>query len=155
MGSGKSAVGALVARRTGADFVDLDVLVERETGKTIADIFASEGEAAFRTLEKRALERSLRPSTVVALGGGAVADDESWALLGSRAVTVYIEVPFETMWARIHAFAGRPLIAGRSRQEVEALFLRRRPRYEEATHRVNGDRPLEEVAAEVTRLWSA
>jgi shikimate kinase len=154
MGSGKTLVGALVAERSGSSFFDLDHLVEHEAGMSIADLFATAGEPAFRALEKQVLPKALKSGTVVALGGGAVMDDDNWALITDRATTVYIEVPFETIWSRIRQLPGRPLIAGRTQGDVEALYERRRSRYEQAAHRVDGDRPPGEVAADVLRLWS-
>jgi shikimate kinase len=122
---------------------------------TIAEIFATHSEPAFRALEARLLPRALQPGAVVALGGGTLIDDGNWRLVNDKANTVYLEVPFETMWQRIQARPGRPLASGRSRDEVLSLFERRRPRYEEAAHRVDGDRPAEVVADEVIKLWSA
>jgi shikimate kinase len=92
---------------------------------------------------------------VVALGGGTLIDDDNWRLVDVKANSVYLEVSFETIWQRIQARPGRPLASGRSREEVRALFERRRPRYEQAAHRVDGDRPVELVADEVVKLWSA
>jgi shikimate kinase len=155
MGSGKSLVGAEVAGRTGATFHDLDLMVESEARMTIPELFATKGEAGFRALESRVLPRALQSGAVVALGGGAIIDDANWRLVEGMADTVYIEVPFETMWGRISARTGRPLASGRSREEVLSLFEQRRPRYEQAVHRVNGDRAVEVVAAEVVKLWSA
>jgi len=63
-------------------------------------------------------------------------------------------VPFGTIWERISVGGGRPLISGRSRGEVEALFERRRSRYSQAAHRVNGERAVEAVAGEVLQIWS-
>jgi shikimate kinase len=155
MGSGKSVVGALVAGRTGAPLFDLDQMIQNEAGASIAEIFAAKGEPAFRELEARLLPGALQPGAVAALGGGSLMDDASWALVAVRAVTIYLEVPFETIWERIRKLSGRPLASGRSREEVESLFDRRRPRYEQAEHRVDGDRPAELVADEVIKLWSA
>ena len=155
MGSGKTLVGALVADRTKSTFFDVDHLVEHEAGMSIADLFATSGEQVFRTLEKRVLPRALQPGAVVALGGGVVMDDDNWALITGRATTVYLEVPFETIWRRIGKSPSRPLISGRTASEVEALFERRRARYEQAEHRVDGDRPPKEVAEDVQKLWSA
>jgi len=155
MGSGKTLVGALVAERTKSTFFDVDHLVEHEAGMSIADLFATSGEQVFRTLEKRVLPRALQPGAVVALGGGVVMDDDNWALITGRATTVYLEVPFETIWRRIGKSPSRPLISGRTASEVEALFERRRARYEQAEHRVDGDRPPMEVAEDVQKLWSA
>jgi shikimate kinase len=155
MGSGKTLVGAVIAERAEAPFHDLDSMVEREAAMTIPEIFATQGEPAFRALETRVLPRALQPGAVVALGGGSLIDDGNWRLVESQAFTVYLEVPFETMWRRIQARPGRPLASGRSREEVLSLFDQRRPRYEQAAHRVDGDRPSEVVADEVIKLWSA
>src|SRR5437764_1165401 len=78
MGSGKTLVGALVAERVHAKFFDLDHLVEHEAGMSIAEIFATSGEPAFRALERKVLPHALQGDTVVALGGGAVMDDDNW-----------------------------------------------------------------------------
>jgi shikimate kinase len=155
MGSGKTLVGAAVAVRTQAQFHDLDLMVEIEAGMTIPEIFATHSEPAFREIETRVLPRALQPGAVVALGGGTLIDDANWRLVDRIASTVYLDVPFETMWQRIKARPGRPLASGRSRDEVLSLFERRRPRYEQAAHRVDGDRLVEVVAAEVIKLWSA
>ena len=155
MGSGKSVVGALVAERTKAPFHDLDRMIEVEAGMPIPEIFATGGEAAFRTLETRVLPGALQPGSVVALGGGTLIDDSNFRLVAGLSSTVYLEVPFETMWERIRKLTGRPLASGRSREEVESLFERRRPRYEQALHRVDGDRPPAIIADEVIKLWSA
>ncbi len=155
MGSGKTVVGAMVAVRTKSNFHDLDLMVEMEAGMTIPEIFATSGEPVFRALETRVLPRALQADTVIALGGGALIDDDNWRVVQRTAVTVYLEVPFETMWERIRVRPGRPLASGRSREEVLSLFERRRPRYEQATHRVDGDRPVDVVADEVITLWSA
>jgi shikimate kinase len=155
MGSGKSVVGAIVAERAGAPFRDLDLMIELEAGKSIPEIFATGGEAAFRALEARLLHKALQPGYVVALGGGSLIDDANWQVVDRTATTVYLEVPFETMWERIRRLTGRPLASGRPRQEVEALFERRRARYEAAIHRVKADRAPDVVADEVIKLWSA
>jgi shikimate kinase len=122
---------------------------------SIADLFATAGEPAFRDFEKKVLPRALQRGAVVALGGGVVMDDDNWALISDRAVTVYLEVPFDELWARIRQIPGRPLTAGRTAADVEALYERRRSRYEQAQHRVDGDRPPGEVADEVMKIWSA
>ena len=154
MGSGKTVVGALVAQRAGAPFFDLDHIVEDEAGMSIAEIFATHSEEAFRGFEKRTLPRALQPGAVVALGGGTVMDDENWRLVSARATTVYLEVPFETIWERIRHLPGRPLLLNRTAADVEALFERRRPRYEQAQHRVDATRDAGSVADEVLKLWS-
>jgi len=154
MGSGKSVVGALVAYRASAPFFDLDFMIENEAGMTIPEVFASRGEEGFRALESRLLPSAVREGAVVALGGGTTMDDSNWQLIRDRAMSVYLELPFTTIWERIGRSQNRPLVAGRLRKEVENLFDRRRPRYEQATHRVDADRSPDDVAAEVLSLWS-
>lgn len=155
MGSGKSTVGSLVAGRAGAPFCDLDSMIENEATMTIPEIFATRSEAAFRALESRLLPDALQPGAVVALGGGTPVDESNWRLINERAITVYLDVPFRTIWKRIGPTGNRPVAAGRSREELEALLDERRPRYEQASHRVDNDRPLDLVADEVLNLWSA
>jgi shikimate kinase len=154
MGCGKSVVGLLVAQRAGAPFHDLDLLIEQEAGMSISDFFATHGEAAFRAMESRLLPTVLEPGAVVAIGGGAALDDENWRLINERSVTVFIDCEFETIWQRTSGITNRPLAAGRSREQLEALLQARRPRYLQAVHHVKGDRPADVVASEILQLWS-
>ena len=86
MGVGKSSVGRRVALRLGRQFVDTDKLVEEEAGCTVAEIFASEGEPAFRALENAAVRRALEsdPFAVIAFGGGAVLEPANVGLAHDR-----------------------------------------------------------------------
>ncbi|HKC19551.1 MAG TPA: shikimate kinase [Candidatus Dormibacteraeota bacterium] len=155
MGAGKTLVGAMVAERARARFFDLDTMVEDRAGMSIAEIFATHSEDAFRAFEKATLPQVLLPESVVALGGGVVVDDENWRLVSDRSTTVYLDVPFPVLWDRIRHFHGRPLILNRGEREVEQLLELRRPRYEQAAFRVDGTRPPRDVADEVLQLWSA
>jgi shikimate kinase len=155
MGAGKTLVGALVAERAHAQFFDLDTMVEDKAGMSVAEIFATHSEEAFRAFEKSTLPTVLRPDAVVALGGGAVMDDDSWRLVAEQATSVYLEVPFAVIWERIRHFHGRPLTLNRSAAEVEEMLRLRRPRYEQAQFRVDGTKPPGTLADEVLQLWSA
>jgi shikimate kinase len=155
MGSGKTITGALIAERSGAVFHDLDLMIEDEAGMAISDIFATRSEAAFRQIEAHLLPRALEPGAVVALGGGTQIDDRNWKVIRDRAMTVYLEASFDTVWARISGLENRPLAASTPRAKLQALLERRRHRYEESDHRVDANRPLDVVATEVLRLWSA
>jgi shikimate kinase len=154
MGCGKSVVGVLVAQRAGAPFHDLDFVIENEAGMSISDIFGTKGEAAFRAMESRLLPSLLEPGVVVALGGGAPIDDANWRLIVERSTTVFLDCGFKTIWSRIKGTANRPLLTSKSREELEALLEQRRPRYLEAVHVVDADRPADVVADEVLKLWS-
>jgi shikimate kinase len=153
MGAGKSTIGRLVAEAEGVPFRDLDDAIEMSVGMTIAGFFERRGEAAFREVEARVLRDLVDPGVVLALGGGSVLDDASWALLQERAVTVWLDGPFEVLWRRAEG-ATRPLLRDRSQAEVESMLESRRARYAEAAHRVDAGRPAPEVAAEVRRLWA-
>jgi shikimate kinase len=120
---------------------------------SIPALFAARGEAAFRALESKLLPDALRPGAVAALGGGTTMDDANWRTISERSTSVYLRLPFEAIWERIGRTEGRPLIAGRLRHEVEDLFDRRRPRYEQATFTVEADRSPDAVAADVLELW--
>jgi shikimate kinase len=155
MGSGKTVVGALVAELAGVPFHDLDFMIENEAGMAISDIFATGSEAAFRAMESRLLPVALEPGSVTALGGGTPIEDANWRLIAESSVSVFLDVPFAAIWKRVGGAMGRPLAAGRSRAELEALLEQRRPRYEQANYRVDGDRSPEVVATETLKLWSA
>jgi shikimate kinase len=154
MGCGKSAVGVLVAQRAGAPFHDLDLAIENEAGMSITDIFAIKGEPAFRAMESRLLPDLLEPGAVVALGGGAPLDEANWKIIVERSTTVFIDCGFEGIWDRIKGSDNRPLLASKTQAELEALLQERRPRYMEAIHRVDGDRPADVVAEDILKLWS-
>ncbi len=147
-------VGVLVAQRAGAPFHDLDFVIENEAGTTISEIFATRGEAAFRAMESQLLPKVLEPGTVVALGGGAPIDEANWRLILERSTTVFLDCGFTTIWDRIRGSTNRPLLSSKSRAELQSLLEERRPRYMEAIHRVDADRPTDVVVEEILKLWS-
>jgi shikimate kinase len=113
MASGKTTVGRLLAERLEWAFVDLDKLIEEGAGRTVADIFAAEGEAGFRIRETEALrEVAKRRKTVVATGGGAPCRDENIeAMLGTGRV-FWLDVSAEEAVTRAGKASGRPLLDG-------------------------------------------
>ncbi|MFZ2223428.1 MAG: shikimate kinase [Candidatus Deferrimicrobium sp.] len=152
MGSGKSSVGRELSRRFGAPFVDVDERIESAAGSTIRDLFAREGEPAFREREKAALRDALSvKGCVIATGGGAFSDEENRVLLRSYAPVVYLEAAVETLLERLAGDLGRPLLRGADREEVvRALLSRRVPGYRTADVTVRTDgRTVDEVAGQV------
>jgi 3-dehydroquinate synthetase len=123
MGAGKSSVGARVAERLGRPFVDLDLEVERRTGRSVQEHFAA-GEGAFRALEESVCADVLAAGepAVVALGGGAILSERTRSLLRARAFAVLLEVDADTAWSRV-AGSARPL--AQDEAEFRALFARR------------------------------
>ena len=133
-GVGKSAVAKLLALRLGWDWIDADVEIELRASKSIAEIFADDGEQAFRDLESTIVaELAQRPSTVIALGGGAVLREQNQAALAPCTI-VWLRASVQTILARIAAdpatAARRPnLTVAGGRTEVESLLAAREPIY--------------------------
>jgi shikimate kinase len=150
-GAGKTAVGVLVARLLGLDFVDADVVIEEAAGKPVSDIFVQDGEAAFRALE-RAAAASLIGSHpgVLALGGGAILDPGTRDLLAGRRV-VYLETGFVSAVHRTGLDGPRPVLFGNPRGRMKALLEERLPVYESLAWITvpTDDREPEEIADEV------
>ena len=130
MGAGKSTLGAQVARRLGRAFIDLDREIEERAGTTIAELFARDGESAFRALEESIAASALDTAepAVIALGGGAVLSAETRERLRRRAFTVLLDVDLDTAWQRASRSA-RPLASDEG--AFHALFQERIPTYEE------------------------
>ncbi len=155
MGAGKSTVGPLVARRVGRPFVDADHAIELAGGRPIPQIFAEDGEAAFRRLESEVLEsllgRADRP--VIGAGGGVVLAAVNRELLRRSGVTVlWLRADAETLARRVGEGEGRPLLAGGARAALQRLALERDPFYAEvATEQVSAEALPEQVAEEIVR----
>jgi shikimate kinase len=133
MGSGKSTVAAHLGRLLRRRVVRLDDAIARAAGKPIPAIFAEDGEAAFRALERRAVA-TLPPGVVADLGGGAFCDPASAARLLATGRVVFLDVSAQEAARRIGAGEGRPLAA-----RWEDLLARRRPLYLRAHLRVEVD----------------
>jgi 3-dehydroquinate synthase len=158
-GSGKTTVAALAARWLGARVVDVDGEVERATGRSVAELWAEKGEAAFRAAEREAVERlvSLPGPAVLALGGGTLEDPGSRERLAGWGEGVWLDAPAEVLAGRIgDGVAERPLLAGRDpARTLRDQAAARRSRYAALPHRVAADgRPAEAVAVAAIRAVS-
>lgn len=149
MGSGKSTVGPLLAAELGLPFADLDDDIEARAGRTIAEIFSTDGEAAFRDAEHAALRERVMQATplVLALGGGAFTFARNRELLPGAGKSVWLDCPFEVAHRRVEGFGHRPL--ARDPAQFRALFERRRADYALADIHVgsSGDDPDDIVKA--------
>lgn len=124
MGAGKSTVGRELARLCGYSLLDLDEEIIRREGRSIPEIFATEGEAHFRRRETAAL-LSLAQDVrrVIATGGGIVGREENWKLMRRMGAVVYLRVDWETLLWRLRSEQGRPLGDGQEDwQKVESLW---------------------------------
>ncbi len=128
MGAGKTAVGRIIAEQLGEPFVDSDVLIEQRLGRSIREIFSTEGEAYFRDLEHATIADLVRgPGAVIALGGGAVNDPRTRAVL-RNAMVVYLRVSYDEAISRIRGDQFRPML---SRPDLDQVYERRLPVYED------------------------
>lgn len=151
MGSGKSTVGGLLAERLGVPYRDTDADIVAATGREISDLFVDEGEPYFRELERRAVADALAGHTgVLALGGGAVLDEGTRALLAGLPVA-YLSMDVEEAVRRVGLGAARPLLAVNPRRQWRELMDARRHLYTEVARVVvaTDDRTPEEVAQAV------
>lgn len=112
MGAGKTTIGRKLANRIGYRFIDTDMLIEQSAGQSIPEIFASEGEAAFRELESQVLSQvSAYTSLVVATGGGVVTRSVNWGHM-RHGVVIWLDVPNHVLVARLSEDTHRPLLQG-------------------------------------------
>jgi shikimate kinase len=152
MGAGKSAAGKPLAEALGYRFLDADTALEQVAGRSIPEIFASDGEAGFRALETAVLGQITGwHSLVVATGGGVVTRPENWGHL-RQGLVVWLDAPAELLLQRLSSDpTPRPLMQATDQQaRLQALLKQRRPLYAQADLTVSqGGEPVEQVAANV------
>jgi shikimate kinase len=131
MGAGKSSIGRRLAHALELPFRDADEEVERAAARSISDIFDELGEAAFRDGERRVIARLLEePPHVLATGGGAFMNADTRALIGQKAVSVWLKADMEVLLRRVSRRTDRPLLReGDPREVLEALARERGPVY--------------------------
>lgn len=143
MGVGKTSAGRRLALRLGRPFIDIDRVIEERAGKTVPDIFAEEGEPAFRVLEAEAVREALDSDTwaVVAFGGGAVLDPATRDRARKAALVVWLQAPPRELARRVAAAqarsggSARPLLTHRPAETtLEILAAEREPAYRAAAH---------------------
>ena len=154
MGSGKSTVGRCLSRRLELPFTDTDSRIEKEQKRSITDIFASEGEEAFRRMETQVLcairEEGVR--RVVSTGGGLPMREENRRIMKEAGTVVFLRVRPETVYARLQGDTTRPLLQKADpRAEIQRLLSERNPFYEEGADLIVDvdSRTPEELAEEI------
>jgi shikimate kinase len=151
MGSGKSTVGALVAARTGRVFVDVDIVIAEETGKTVRELWEEGGETAYRSLESDAVLRVLASDTPSALAapGGVVLDPAVRAALAGS-VVVWLRTRPTTLAGRVHAGDHRPLLGDNPAETLAAMADERSELYRKvATATIDTDGLTPDAIADV------
>ena len=134
MGAGKSTI----ARGLDPNYLDMDALIEKRLGMSIADFFAEKGEVAFRKIESEVLAELLETNQVVSTGGGVVISQRNRDLLKTNSDNIYLKADFETLYQRIAADRDnqRPLFLNNSKEELATIFQERQAWYEELASRV-------------------
>ena len=147
MAAGKTTLAQALARRLGWLSEDVDALVETRERRTVADIFARDGEAYFRSIERQVI-LSLIPirHSVVATGGGTFVDADNRAAINADGVSVWLDVPLEVLLTRIPADGRRPLAS--DRLQMAMLYESRRLAYQQARIRLDASRARAEELAE-------
>jgi shikimate kinase len=156
MGTGKSTIGRLVAEHIQYGFVDTDELIQERLGRSISDIFAQEGEAAFRRYEKQALEcLSQRTNVVISAGGGLAADPANMESLKGHALVFWLVASPETIWERVQTQTHRPLLRGPDPMgKIRELLAAREPSYRQADVFIHsGLRSPKEVAQQIAHQF--
>ena len=151
MGAGKSSVGRILARRLGRCLVETDDMIAAKEGASIPEIFAAKGEAHFRAAEEEMLGLlALKTDEVIATGGGLPCREGRPARLRALGTVIWLSGDFDALYRRALAAGERPMLAGRSRADVEALYQSRVPFYAQADFAVDTTAlGPDQVAAEV------
>lgn len=158
MGVGKSTVGRLVAAERGCAFEDTDHAIERETGRKVAELFASVGETGFRRTETEVLDRLLGDDIdrVVSCGGGIVTVAENLDLLAQRATVVWLTASLDVLARRVGDGSTRPMLGADPKASLREIGEQRAALYEQiADHVVDTtDRRPHDIAREVVEVAS-
>lgn len=156
MGTGKSSVGQLAATQLHFTFLDTDHVIEARAGKTISEIFAEQGEPAFRELERKIVgELVTRKKTVISTGGGLPTNPENLASLKTHSLVVCLWASPEKIWERVRNQTHRPLLSEADPlAKIRKLLDERAPHYRQADVLLNTEmRSLKDVAQQVVHQF--
>lgn len=147
MAAGKTSLAAALSQRLGWPVKDIDDLIERREHRTVASIFAREGEAYFRQVERQVLlELVPLRHVIVATGGGTFVDADNRAVINADGFSVWLDAPLPELLTRIPADGRRPLAADRA--QMERIYEARRAAYEQAHLRLDAARASVDALAE-------
>ncbi|MGE5197421.1 MAG: shikimate kinase [Deltaproteobacteria bacterium] len=155
MATGKTAVGREIARKKKWQFLDLDELIELKERRSISSIFAKEGEAYFRRIEKQALKEVAREDKfVIACGGGIVMDSDNITIMKDNGIMICLTATAEVILKRSSGFTHRPLLnVADPKGRVDLLLKLRAPYYAQAHKTIDTSKlSIKEVAGRILKL---
>lgn len=155
MGTGKTVVGEILAKKLAKDFVEMDTFIEAKEGSEVVDIFAKKGEAYFRELEKELLkELSVKKDLVISCGGGLICDSENLNQLKETGVVFSLQASVSTIYRRTKEHTNRPILNVNDPQEkIKQLLAKRAPYYAQAQHLIDTDNlSPEEIANKIIAI---
>jgi shikimate kinase len=156
MGTGKTSVGRLVAEQLHFNYLDTDEMIQAATGKTVAEIFSTSGEPAFRELEEKTVaDLAGKAQTVISAGGGLPVNPKNLASLKTHALVVCLWASPTKIWERVRNQTHRPLLHDPDPQKkIRELLAVREPFYKQADILLNTEsRSLREVAQQVVHQF--
>ena len=152
MGTGKSSVGRILARRLGREFIDIDRYLEEKEKRKIREIFEKEGEPYFRSIEKEAVRHwAQKRGVVITTGGGAVMDPDNWSALKEGGLLVTLLASPVVIYDRVKNSKNRPLLKDRQdlKAEIAEMLAQRKPYYEKSDYYFDTDG---KTASQVARM---
>lgn len=155
MGTGKTTVGKILSNELGFDFIDTDEYIVIQAGKSIKDIFEQNGEEYFRKLESDCIVKVCAfTNHIISTGGGSVLFAQNMKALRNNGVIVYLDASFETIKGRNGIENGRPLMSGKTEQQIETLYKSRKAYYLDNDFLVNvDDLTPDEVAGRILQWY--
>ncbi len=153
MGSGKSTIGKQLSELQNHPFLDTDLLIEEKTQQNLKDFILESGEISFRLLEREVLKEVIdsRQKSVIATGGGLPCFEENTRLMLENGILVFIDTPEEVLFNRLLNDDSRPLIENLNETElkkyISVKLAERRPFYEQASIKINGDKSINEICS--------
>jgi shikimate kinase len=154
MGSGKSTIGALLAKKIRLNFVDIDEEIEKRTNTTISEIFKKKGEPFFRKLETTTIEEfATKSNQIISTGGGAVQNEQNLKILQQNSTLIYLKTSLNVIFERIKNETQRPLLQNSDPLgTLQELLEKRQKNYEKADIIVDTDnKTTDEIVNEIIK----
>ena len=155
MGSGKSTIGRLLAKKLNLKFIDVDNVIERETKMKITEIFEKKGEIYFRKEEELITIKYLnKKKSLISLGGGGFINDKIRKKVLSECISIWLNVSLKILYLRLKNSKKRPLIYMNNQNHIEKIFMKRKTIYSLANHEINCDNlNINQISNKIIKLY--